>query len=395
MAMVTSSRAARIAWLLALCAAALAGAAHAGDNGAVIIDTDRTVIMAGGSVSPSKPVPEHFIAAGGRVVVDQPVGKSVAAAGGSVEIRAPIGHSAGIAAGSITVDASIGNNLSASGGEVRVARNAVIGNAARLFGGTITIDGRIRGSLHASAERVIINGQVDGDVRAAGETIVLGPGAKVGGSMTYASANEIQRGEGASIAGNVTRREPRAGKHLGDEEDELPQLTKAATVFGSVVSFLALLGFGAIFLSVAPIFSVEAPDRIQSSPGKSLGYGLLAVVGVPLVAVLFILTIVGIPVGAMLLMLYPLALLFGFMVATLFVSNAASKLLKRQPPPTVALAVVHYGIALLAVMLLARLPSIGGLLLFVLIVLGVGAFSIELWRRMKKPALPPRAAALA
>jgi hypothetical protein len=124
--------------------------------------------------------------------------------------------------------------------------------------------------------------------------------------------------------------------------------------------------------------------------------GLLAVIGVPLLAVLFILTIIGIPVGAMLVALYPLLLLFGFIVGTLFAANAAASLAKLRPPPTVARAIGHYAVALALVMLLGRVPGVGGFVILVLVVLGIGAFGVEVYRRMQSNRRrPPRAAAMA
>jgi cytoskeletal protein CcmA (bactofilin family) len=375
--------AAHVAALFMLCCAMLVAPARseAADESAVIIDTERSLVLAGGNVHPSGPVPENLVAAGGRIVVDQPVGKGVVLAGGAIDLRAPIGGNVRAAGGSISIGGNVGGNVAAAGGEVRIAREATVAGAARIFSGTITIDGRVDGPLRASAERIIINGEVRGDVKAAAEEIVLGPGAKVGGSLQYASAKELVKGEGAMIGGAVTRREPHeAGR---DAEEMLPRLSRGARIFGLVVSYLALLGCGALFLAAAPIFSVEAPDRIKSSPGRSLGMGLLALIGLPVLAVLFILTIIGIPVGGMLLALYPILLLLGFIVGTLFIANLAASLLKRPPPATIARAIGHYAIALAVVILIGRVPSAGGFFMFALIVLGMGAFAIESYRRMK------------
>lgn len=368
--------------LIALAAGLASLPAHAagyGEGSAVIIDTDTSVVLAGGSVNPSKPIPENLVAAGGRIVVDQPVGGHAVMAGGAIDLRAPIGGKLRAAGGSIEIESSVAGGASVAGGEVRVAKDARIAGYAHIMSGTITIDGRIDGPLKASAERIVINGEVAGDVKAAAEEIVLGPDARIAGAVQYVSGKELVRGEGAVIGGTLTRREPGAK----DFEADVPHMKRGASIVGTVVSFLAVLGCGALFLAIAPIFSVETPDRIKSTPWKALGVGLLSVIGVPIVAILFMLTIVGIPVGVMLLMLYPIALLLGFIVATLFVGNAGASLLRRPPPPTVAAAIGYFAIALAAVLLVAKAPAVGGLVLAVLILLGVGAFAVELYRRMK------------
>lgn len=392
--MMDSRCAARIAAsFLALCCGLLAAPAHAeSDDSTVIINTDRSVVLAGGNVNPSKPVPENLVAAAGRIVVDQPVGKNAILAAGAIDLRAPVGGSLRAAAGSITVGSSVDGHASLAAGEVRLTREAAIDGAAHIFAGTITIDGHIAGPLRASGERIIINGNVDGDVKAAAEQIVLGPGAHIGGTLEYASASELVKSEGAMVAGAVTRKQTHDAHDAGEM---LPRVSQGAKIFGTIVSYLALLGCGALFLSVAPIFSVEAPDRIKSAPGRSLGMGLLALIGVPILAVLFILTIIGIPVGAMLVALYPILLVFGFIVGTLFAANAATSLLKLRPPPTIARAIGHYAIALAVVMLLGRVSGIGGFIVLALIVLGIGAFGVEVRRRMQSNRRSSRTAAMA
>jgi cytoskeletal protein CcmA (bactofilin family) len=373
----------RDAWMTAI-AAALLGAlvvsyAHAAgsEEAAVIADTDSSMVLAGGNVHPSHPVPENLVAAGGRIIIDQPVGQNAVLAGGSIDLRAPIGEKVRAAGGSIQLESTIAGGVSAVGGEVRLARGAVVEGYAHILAGTLTLDGRVNGPLKFSGERLIINGEVTGDVKAAAEEVVLGPGARIAGSLQYASAKEVVKSEGATIGGAVTRKDPSA------RDDDIPRMRHGATIVGAVISFLALLGCGALFLALAPIFSVQAPDRIKATPWKALGMGLLTVFGLPVTAILFMLTIVGIPVGVMLFMLYPIALLLGVVVGTLFVANAGASLVKLPPPPTVAAAVGYFAITLAVVLLLGKAPSVGGLVLFVLILLGVGAFEVELYRRMK------------
>lgn len=379
--MTHSKRAATLTVLIALAACA-AHAADDTDGSAVIIDTDKSVVLAGGNVHPSKPVAENLVAMGGRVVVDQPVGGHAVLAGGSIDLRAPVGGKLRAGAGSLNIEGNIGGGASVAAGEVRIAKDANVAGYAHVMAGTLTIDGRIGGPLKATGDRIIINGEVAGDVKAAADEIVLGPGARIAGSLQYVSGKELSKAEGAVVSGTIARSAPGAK----DFEKEVPRIERGAAIVGTAVTLLALLGCGALFLAVAPIFSVEAPDRIKSSPWKSLGVGLLSVLCVPLVALLFILTIVGIPVGVMLFTLYSIALLLGFVVGTLFIGNAGASLLKRPPPPTIAAAVGYFAIALALVFLVSKAPAIGGLALAVLILLGLGAFEVELYRRMKGAA---------
>lgn len=385
--MTDRSRAARIAApLLFIALSALGGAAQAGkvlasDSGAVIIDSDRNLVLAGGRVSPGKPVPENFVGVGGRVVIDQPVGGNAVAAGGTVDLRAPVGGQAVLAGGTVNVDAAVTGNLKAAAGAIRISRAAVIGGGARLMAGDITVDGAVKGDLRAEGETVTINGEVHGDVRALADVVVLGPTAKIDGELSYVAV--LRRDAGATVAGAVQRLDESTVTRGEVRRSVASGVSTGARIIGTIVSYLALLACGAIFLAAAPIFSVEAPDRLKSSPGRSIGVGLATIVGTPILAVLFMITLIGIPVGILLIALYPFALLLGFLVGALFIASLAPQLLKRPPPPTVAKAIGHFAVALAVVMLLAKVPSIGGLFLVAVLVLGVGAFEVELFRRMR------------
>lgn len=385
--MTERSRAGRIAALVVFGAVTLAGSlAHAAkdvDSDTVIVDTDRNLVLAGSRVSPGKPVPDNFVGVGGRVVIDQPVGGNAVAAGGTVDVRSPVGGKGRFAGGTVTIDSAIGSNVSAAGGDVRIGKNATIAGRARVMAGNAVIDGTINGDLKGSADTMVINGTVNGDVKVAAETLKLGPGAKVTGKLSYASATEVQRSEGAVVVGEVTRMDEATAAHQAARDEVVSTVGTAARIFGTIVSYLALLACGAIFLAAAPIFSVEAPDRVKASPGKSIGIGLLTIICTPIVAVLFMITLIGIPVGIMLVALYPFALLLGFLVGALFVASYIPVVLKKPPPPTVTHAIGHFAVALAVVMLVAKVPSLGGFLILVLLVLGVGAFEVELYRRMR------------
>lgn len=374
------SRAVARAFLAAGLACWAWAAGAAGDDPAtVIIDSDSNMVVVGARVHTPHPIPHNFVAAGGRIVVDKPIGHNAGLAGGAVEVRAPVGNRLGAAGGTITVDSAIGGNFGAAGGEVRITRNATIGGSARLAGARLDIDGTVGGDLHAVGETLTINGEVQGDVDAEVESIVLGPGAKVGGSITYIAAKELARGEGAGVGGEVTRR----GTGSVARSEAVGAAVTLAGIVATVMVFLVLLAAGAMFLAAAPIFSVEAPDRLRASPGKCFGMGLLTVVAAPIVAVLFMVTVVGIPVGMLLFAVYPLAVLLGSVVGILWFAGWLTQLAGRPPPPTVARAIGHFAIALLVATAISKVPVLGSLLAGLLLIMGVGALVVELFRRMR------------
>lgn len=384
--MTIRSRARRIAAALTLGIMFFtAGMAHAGreDADTILIDSDSSTVVMGGTLRTSRPIPRNFVGAGGTVAIEHPVGRSLVVAGGTVHVRAPVGKDVHAAGGTVNIDAPIGSGLAIAAGDARLGKQAVIGGSARVFAGSVTVDGTISGNLQASAERITINGQVHGNVRAAADEIILGPGAKIMGTLTYAAAKEIRQGEGAVIGGVVTRQDEGLEERTEAEEGVEGVVATVVALVASVMMFVMTLALGALFLAMAPIFSVEAPDRVRASPGKSFGIGLLALVGVPVLAVLFFVTIIGIPAGVLLMAAYPLALMLGFVVGTLWLASCVPVVLKKPPPPTVARAIGYFALTLLVVALVGQLPVLGAILVFGILVLGLGAFIVELNQRRK------------
>lgn len=362
---------------------------------------DRNVYSAGGQVRPAGPIAGDFAAAGGRVIVDQPVGGDASLIGGSVDLRAPVGDDVRAVGGDINIESTVGGELFASGGHITVTRAASVARAARIYGANVTLDGRFDGPLEASAQSIVINGQVRGDVRLMAERIELGPTARIDGSLHYTSKSELARAEGAAIAGAVTREDSAGAQpHTPGERGATPAPRRDDTDWGeglfwagSFMGLLAMLACAAVLLAVAPGFARQTAARIKSSPWLALAIGFAAVVAVPVLAVLLFVTILGIPLGVIVLALYPALLLVGFVVGALFIARLIPAALRKPPPTTFGASLGYAALALLAILLLGRLPVLGGVVIAGVSLLGIGACVLELYGRRQRPGLPPPATA--
>lgn len=344
---------------------------------------DRNVYAGGGQVRPAGAVEGDFAAAAGKVVVDQPVGGDASLAGGSVDVRAPVGDDVRAVGGDVTIESTVGGELFATGGNISLARAASVARSATLYGSSVEIDGRVDGDLRATARKVTIDGEVRGNVRLVAEEIELGPTARIGGTLTYASASELKKAEGATVAGAVTR-EQQAPR--GDERARTGQWEKSVQVpswGGGILSFLALLAAGAMFLLLLPRFAVTASQRIQSSPWLALGIGFGTVVAIPFLAVLLFITILGIPLGIALFALYPALMLGGFVVGVLFIARRLAAALRKQEPASFRETIGYFAAALLLTLLVGMVPAIGGFVVGLVSLAGIGAVVVELHGRRK------------
>lgn len=360
---------------------------------------DRNVYSAGGQVRPAGPIAGDFAAAGGRVIVDQPVGGDASLIGGSVDLRAPVGDDVRAVGGDINIESTVGGELFASGGHITVTRAASVARAARIYGANVTLDGRIDGPLEASAQSIVINGELRGDVRLMAESIELGPAARVGGTLHYTSKAELKRAEGATIAGAVTREDSAAAQPQTPSERGSTATGRRVDKAwgqgllwaGTFMGLLAMLACAAVLLAVAPGFARQTGGRIHASPWLALAVGFAAVVAVPMLAVLLFITILGIPLGVIVLALYPALLLLGFVVGALFIARLIPAALRKPPPTTFGAGMGYAALALLAILLLGQVPVLGGVVIAAVSLVGIGACVLELYGRRQRPGLPPPA----
>lgn len=347
---------------------------------------NRNVYAAGGQVRPAAPVAGDFAAVGGRVILDKPVAGDASLAGGSVDVRAPVGDDVRAAGGDISIESTVGGELFASGGNIALTPEAVIGRTARMYGGSITIEGRIDGALKARAQRLVINGEVRGDADLSAGQIELGPNARIGGVLNYGSESVLKRADSAVVAGAVTRAE--GAKPPGFPPRERAGRSWRSTAQGWVAglfSYLALLACAAVFVLLVPVFGTHAAERVKDSPGVALGIGFATLLAVPVFAVLLCITLLGIPLGIAVMMLFPVLLLAGFTVGVLWVSRLIPDALGKPWPASWGGGMAYVAAALLLLLLLGRVPFVGGLALSLLTLAGVGACVLEMYGRRKGP----------
>ncbi|MDH5541199.1 MAG: hypothetical protein OEY03_17505 [Rhizobacter sp.] len=351
----------------------------------------RNVYRAGATVRAGGPVVGDFVAAGGRVIADQPVKGDALLVGGSVDVRAPVGDDLRVAGGDVSIESTVGGELYAAGGNVTLAKSAQVGQGAAVAAGRVNIDGRIVGPLRASGQRIVINGEVTGDARLLGESIELGPMARITGALHHTS-RELKRAEGAFVGGPLTHDEmkrPGRDRDNGDWQRERDERFGGASWVGAVMGYLGLLAAGAVFMMLFPKFAVDTPEMLHASPWLSLAVGFSALVGVPVLAVLLFITLLGIPLGIAALSLYPLLLLMGYLAGVLFIAQRIRQGFGKGGATNLRDGIVYVALALLILMLIAWLPLIGALSVFVTVIAGIGACMLE-WHRRRQPAAAPQ-----
>ena len=242
--------------------------------------------------------------------------------------------------------------------------------------GTVTIAGRATGDVVSVSGPVRVTGRIDGDLIAVSDRAVLGARARVGGDLRYGDERPVLA-RGASVDGKISN------------ED----WADAANGWGWVSAFawwlavsVSTLIVGALLVWLAPSALHAAHRALRKHLGAAIGWGIAMVIGVPLLAILALVTLVGIPFGVALLLAAIPVLLLAYATSAWLVGRRMLR--NRSTSPWLALLV---GWGLLRV--LALIPAVGALVGLAATVVGLGALTVALWQARRPGAPAARAEA--
>jgi F0F1-type ATP synthase assembly protein I/cytoskeletal protein CcmA (bactofilin family) len=258
-------------------------------------------------------------------------------------------------------------------GDVTVARGTVVHEVV-VFSGTATIAGVVEGDVVVVRGPVTVAGQVGGDVIALHGPIHLFATAQVGGDVRAGGA--LLAAPGAHVGGEIQRD---VGFTLSGPVGVLGALLASAAVGVSI------LVAGLLVLLFAPRGADRASEAASTSFLASAGWGLIATIVVPVVALALAATILGLPLALALLLGLGLLWLIGLAATT----YAIGRLLVRFPRSRVGAMFAGWAIGAV----IGLVPFLNVVWWTLGAVFGIGAIIVAVWRvRSGRPGEPaPRA----
>jgi cytoskeletal protein CcmA (bactofilin family) len=329
---------------------------------------------AGRTVTVVQPVAGDLIIGGGKITVQSEIGGDAAIAGGNVRMDGRVGESLFLGGGQVVVNGKVARNARVAGGQIEFGPASEVAGNLSVGGGDVTLKGRVNGYLQAAGGKVLIDGVVGGDVEARAGELVLGPNARIAGHLRYASREAIQRDPGAQVQGKVERIEAEGGWPVPEDVERGMGRT------GGWIWSLGLLLLVAVLVWAMPRFFGQVADTWRARFPLSLLLGFVLLVCVPVAAVLFLVTIIGVPLGLLTMALYPVLLLLGYVCTGIALGQWGAA---RLSPAWGRGSVGHVTAAVLGVLvlgLLARVPWLGGVVMFVALLAGLGALGLQAWK---------------
>jgi cytoskeletal protein CcmA (bactofilin family) len=266
-------------------------------------------------------------------------------------------------------------------GRTVIAEGQLVNNVVVFHGQTI-VDGIARGSVVVLDGPTTISGDVHGSVVVFRGHVEVAPGAHIGGDLV--TGQEATVAKSATIDGKI--------KHVsGINLTGYNYLFRFLVWLAYTISVLVL---GLLMVALLP-GPMESAGLAAKSIGASIGWGFAILFGLPVAAVVVMVTLVGIPLGLSLL----LALWFLFTLGYTVGAFAIGRMLVKPPRGRMKAFFAGWGIARVA----GLIPVLGGLAWTAVALFGLGSVCVAVWRSRRAvrddeqgapaPALPPMAPA--
>ncbi|HUQ29145.1 MAG TPA: hypothetical protein VM051_11170 [Usitatibacter sp.] len=296
-------------------------------------------------------------------------------AGGDMEITNPVSGGLYGAGGRVTVSAPVEGKTRLAGGRVEIEEKGALQDAA-IAGGRVTVKGPVSGNLRVAGGHVTLDGPVSGNASVSAGALELGPNARIEGKLTF-RGEHLERDPAAMVKGGVLHS---VGGHRSWGSGGWGR------GMGWAIWTLGLMLLAAIIAGALPGATRRMENELRAAPWLASLFGIVALICIPIAAVLIMITIIGIPVGLLALLGYVALLVVGYVTASVVLGAMVLDKLKAGATSQTAWRVGAAVLAMLVIATLAKIPFVGGLVGLTALVLGVGVIVAAIAHRKSTPA---------
>ena len=338
------------------------------------------LIVAGDSIRIDGDVDGDLIAFCDNLTVIGHVKGDVIAFAREIRVNGPVDGNVRTWSQTLFLGATVGRNVTSWNETTEVDEHAKIGGSFMGGGRDVQVDGQVGGDLAAAGDTVEINGSLGRNATIRSSRLSLGPNSEIRGQLKFSGHHEAEISSGAKLASPIDF----SFRKEGPDYRSVRYYWHRVMIWGA--SFL----FGLAVLLLAPGFFLDATTACNRF-GLATGFGILFLIATPIAAIVVCITIVGLGVGLAAILLYVISLY----AAQVFVGSwVGEKLLGTSRGVGPAIGRLALGLAILRV--LRMLPYAGGFVTAVVLVWGLGAMVLAVYRRIRpEQAVPAPAPAVA
>src|SRR6202140_4170266 len=267
------------------------------------------------------------------------------------------------------VSGNLAKNLLTFAETVTIDPAGKVGGSVTTFVNTLTIDGGVGRDVLAFVNETSISGIIGGGIQAQGNTLRFNSGAQVNGPVKFKGNSQPEGSSGAKLATPVAFTQLEHHKRYEESGFYIWRLIWTA----------AVILFGLVLFVLLPTFARSTVDSAERY-GASLGLGVLVFFGVPIAAFIACITVVGMMIGISTFILWMTTIF----CAKIVVGAVVGQWLMGHTRETWQLIGRMVG-GVIIVRVLGMIPFLGGWVRFAVVLWGMGAISLAIYRHFTPP----------
>ena len=277
------------------------------------------------------------------------------------------------ASNNVTISGTVGHNVTYFSELFTLDANGRIGRSLTDFTKSLTLDGKVDRDLLAFFKEASIGGIIGGEMRAKGDGLSITGSASIGGKASFEGNKPADVSAEAKLASPL---EFKKIEHKSRMEHGL------GSYIWKIIWAAAYMLFGLVLLQLLPQFSREAAANVDNA-GASIGLGVLVGIAVPIAAFVACITVVGLFVGLTAFSLWWASLHFAQVIVGAAVGGWIMGRTNEVWPLIGRMAV---GVLILRACM--AIPYLGVGIKIAVIIWGLGAISLTIYRRLQPPRAP-------
>ncbi len=281
-------------------------------------------------------------------------------------------------AGNINISGFIEKNAVLLGGSLLVDDHAEVGKDLMVFGGAANVNGDIKGAIKGGIGEFVMDGK-SGSIDIKAEQTTIKSNAVINGDLVIRGEQEPTIESGAKISGE-TRLEKvkpeQAAPFVG-----LAPFIAFVVVLIKIVLFAAKILTAIIIIALAKRFVRRIMDTLIQKPWKSLGWGFLGLIIMPVVVVVLFLTLIGFPFAFFGIYLYSILLYLSSIFVGLILGEKILRLFKKQGEISLYLSAI---VGIIVLSILGLVPVLEFLIKILTVLFGAGMLLLGMWEIMKE-----------
>jgi hypothetical protein len=287
-------------------------------------------------------------------------------------------RTAKILAGSAVVNGYIDGDLIIVAADATVTENVEVKGDLIIIANSATVNGKINGNTNIKASHTVLNALMLGNATVSSQQIKIGNVSSIKGDLNYSSKDRIYNIQKVVKGTTVFQK--------------LGQKTYLETLRSKMYLILSLLIVAIILFSLIPTTMQNLIRTANVEFTRTILYGAIALIAIPILVILFFMTIIGIPMALMLAALYATMLYLSPIVIISLSGIAIRNYLfpgqlvkKKHIKQKLGLQLIQsLIIGLFIYILVICIPLLGGTVELFSIVVGFGAVTMHVIMKIKE-----------